>query len=313
MSRKKILITGAGGFAGKNLSEYFGGKDGYEVLATRHADLDLLDEVAVKNYLSANNPDLVIHCANCGGTRKTGYDLGATDVVSRNLRMFFNLARALPSSARLINLGSGAEYDKRAYEPKMSESFFDSHVPADAYGYSKYVISKYIERADNIICLRIFGLYGKYEDYTYKFISNAIIKNLLGLPIVINQNVRFDYLYVGDFCRIVEHFMYGRAKFTHYNATPTISADLLELVDCAGKVSGKSPEVRVLNPGMSTEYTGSNARILSELGGFEFTSYKDGISKLYDHYSAHLGSLDLAAVRADPYLKYCRTHGSAAD
>lgn len=305
---RKILITGAGGFAGKNLSEYFGGKDGYEVLATRHADLDLLDEGAVKKYLSANSPDLVIHCANCGGTRKSGYDLGATDVVSRNLRMFFNLARALPSSARLINLGSGAEYDKRAYEPKMSESFFDSHVPADAYGYSKYVIAKFIDNAPNMVSLRIFGLFGKYEDYTYRFISNAIVKNLLGLPIVINQNVVFDFLYVDDFCEMVSRLLQVKPTHAHYNITPTDPIDLVTLANLINAASKKPSEIKVLNPGLNTEYTGSNKRILAELGGFNFTSYEESIKQLYAYYAARLGKLDLESVKKDPFLKSCKTN-----
>lgn len=303
---KKILITGAGGFAGKNLSEYFTGKDGYDVLAARHADLDLLDEGAVKKYLSANKPDLIIHCANCGGTRKTGYDLGSTDVVSRNLRMFFNLARALPSSSRLINLGSGAEYDKRAYEPKMPESFFDSHVPADAYGYSKYVIAKFIDNVPNMVSLRIFGLFGKYEDYTYRFISNAIVKNLLGLPIVINQNVRFDYMYVDDLVRLVENFIEHEPKFRHYNATPSNSIDLVSLAELVNRISKRPSEITVLNPGMNLEYTGHNARVLSEFPGFEFTPYEAAITELYAYYRSVLATLDIQQVKKDSYLKDCR-------
>lgn len=306
--REKILITGTNGFAGRNLKEHFlAGSRGPDLLCPVRGELDLNDSGAVRDYLSKERPDLVIHCATVGGTRKTGYDAGAADVVSANLRMFFNLARCLTPDMRMINLGSGAEYDHKAYAPRMKEDYFDSSVPADPYGFSKYAISKYIEKAENITCLRIFGLYGKYEDYTFKFISNAIVKNLLGLPITINQNVRFDYLYVGDFVRMVEQFSGVLARFRHYNVTPSESADLVSLAGLINKVADKPTEVRVLNPGMNREYTGDNSRFMAEFPGFEFTAYERGIEELYAYYKSRLNELDLDKVKQDPYLKNCRT------
>ncbi len=292
---------------GRNLAEYLGAKKAdCRVFAARHADLDLLDETAVKKYIAKNKIDLILHCANCGGNRKTGYDAGAVDVVDRNLRMFFNLARAMPAKCRMINMGSGAEYSRAAYRHKMREEYFDCNVPADSYGYSKYVISKYIGNAKNITTLRIFGLYGKYEDYTFKFISNAIVKNLLGLPIVINQNVKFDYLWIEDFCRLVEKFIEIDPKCRHYNITPTSSIDLITLAGLVNAAGSTKSAIKVLTPGMNTEYTGSNSRMLKELGRFSFTSYAEGIKQLHAYYAAHLNGLDLKTVKKDPYLKLCK-------
>ena len=312
MAAKKILITGAGGFVGRNLSEYLPAR-GYEVHAFSHKTLDLSDEYAVAEKLAAIGPAVIIHCATVGGSRKTGYDAGAADVVSKNLRMFFNLARSLKPGMRLLTMGSGAEYDKRHFLPKISEEDFDSHVPADDYGYAKYVVSKYIERTENITCLRIFGLYGRYEDYTYKFISNAIVKNLLGLPLVINQNAKFDYLWIEDFCAIVARFLEIKPAYPHYNITPGESIDLLSLAEKVNSAAAFKSAIKVLNPGMNAEYTGSNLRILKELDGFKFTSYETGIGQLYAYYASRLGELDLETIKKDPFLKMCRTSGGGAD
>lgn len=311
MTKSKILLTGAGGFIGRNLAEYLPGR-GYEVHSFTHKTLDLLDEAAVAGALAAVNPEAIIHCATVGGTRKTGYDAGATDVVSKNLRMFFNLARALKPGMRMVNLGSGAEYDKRYSRPKMAEEYFDAHVPADDYGYAKYVISKYIEKAENICCLRIFGLYGKYEDYTFKFISNAIVKNLLGLPIVINQNVVFDYLCVEDFCEITYRLLQGKPRQHHYNVTPTDSIDLVTLAKLINAAAKTESEIKVLNPGLNTEYTGSSRLLLKELGGFNFMPYETSIKRLYAYYAARLNELDLESVKKDLFLKACKTSGGTA-
>jgi GDP-L-fucose synthase len=307
--KKNILITGAGGFIGRNLAEYMPGK-GYEVHPFTHNALDLLDEAAVAGALAAVNPEVVIHCATVGGTRKTGYDAGSTDVVSKNLRMFFNLVRALKPGMRMVNMGSGAEYDKRFGIAKISEADFDKHVPEDDYGYVKYVISKYAEQTENITSLRVFGLYGKYEDYTFKFISNAIVKNLLGLPIIINQNVVFDYLCIEDFCGLVGRLLQVKLAHAHYNITPTESIDLFTLAKLVNAVGTTKSEIKILNPGLNTEYTGSNQRLLKDLGGFNFTPYETSIKQLYAYYAARLGELDLEAVKADPFLKACKISNS---
>lgn len=300
-----ILITGAGGFVGRNLSEHLAPK--FNVFAAKHADLELLDETAVERYVKENRIDLIIHCAAVGGSRKTNYDAGRVDVVDKNLRMFFNLERCLTANMRMIHLGSGAEYDRLHWRPKMSEDYFDRHVPSDSYGYAKYVISKYIERTENITCLRIFGLFGKYEDYRFRFISNAIVRNLLRMPIIINQNVVFDYLYIEDLVKIVEQFIQKKPAGKHYNVTPTESIDLLTIAKIVNQVSGFESEIRVLNEGMNAEYTGDNARLLSELGGFKFTGYREAIAALFKYYSQVLDTLDVDAVRKDPYLESCRT------
>ena len=188
----------------------------------------------------------------------------------------------------------------------MPESYFDTHVPDDAYGFSKYVISRLVESQERVTCLRIFGLYGKYEDYRYKFISNAIVKNLLHLPIVINQNVVFDYLYVDDFVKIVEHFVEHRPTQRFYNITPSDSVDLLSVSELINQASDFQSKIIILNEGLNTEYSGDNSRLLTELGGYSFTSYAEGIDKLYRYYRSALDTLDVDTIRQDPYLQFCQ-------
>jgi len=307
MSKLRVLVTGASGFVGRNTTEYLAAAGKYEVFACTDPVADLRAPEAVARVLGEFRPDCVINCAAVVSTRKTAADPAGGDVAATNLRMFFNIVRALPAGARLLQLGSGAEYDSRAYQPKMREEFFDTSVPADPYGFSKYVMSQYAAHAENITVLRIFGIFGKYEDYTFKFISNAIVKNLLGLPITINQNVRFDYLNINDFVRMAELFIGKKPEFRHYNVTPPESSDLVSLAGLINAAADKPSEVRVLNPGMNREYSGDNTRFLSEFPGFEFTSYEQGIRALYAYYKARLGELDLSKVKEDPYLRNCRT------
>jgi GDP-L-fucose synthase len=303
-----ILITGAGGFIGRNLKEFLSPK--YNIFAATHDDLELLDDKAVEEYVNGHLIDVIIHCAAVGGSRKTNYDPGSTDVVEKNLRMFFNLERCLKQEMRMIHLGSGAEYDRRHWRHKMDEDYFDQYVPSDSYGYSKYLISKYIKKKHNIICLYLFGVFGKYEDYRFKFISNAIVKNLLHMPICINQNVVFDYLDINDLGNVIEHFLGEIPSHKHYNVTPTKSIDLIALADIINNISNFQSDIVILHDGLNMEYSGDNSRLLNEYPSIVFESYQSSIKKLFHYYSNVLHTLDISSMHNDPFLEYCQINES---
>ena len=232
---KKIAIMGARGFVGKALTAHL--QDKYTVYPITREQFSLLDEQAVMEFFEKENIDVVFHCANQGGSRKTGYDVAAPDVIGNNLKMFFNMERCLKDGMKLINFGSGAQYNKARDLVKVKEDTIGTVIPKDDYGYSKYVMSEYlgVRESSNkpgiIYNPIIFGLYGQGEDYTFKFISNAIMKNLLEMPIVINQNVVFDYLYLGDFLKVMDKLIEEDVPNREFNITPTESIDLCSIVE----------------------------------------------------------------------------------
>lgn len=278
-NKKKILITGANGFAGKNLKEYLTNK--YMLFTPSHKDLDLLREKEVDNFFMTHNIDVVIHTAVVGGSRKEETQESA---LSKNLRMFFNILRNKKRFKKIIYFGSGAEYDKRFPIAQVKESDFDKRVPADEYGYVKYLCSKYIENSENIVCLRIFGLFGKYEDYRYRFISNAICRNIFGLPITIRQNVYFDYLYINDFVRIVEYFIEHNTEHKFYNIGTGSRIDLKTIAEKINEISDKKSEILIKNSGLNNEYTCDNSRLTGEIKGFKFTEFDNYMTELYNWY-----------------------------
>ena len=270
-----------------------------------HDELDLTDSDAVGKYFKNNTIKSIIHCATTSRVG-TGYP---TKTCENNLRMFFNLQKHVTSSMKMINLGSGSEYGRGFWRNKMPESYFDEHIPEDSHSYSKYLISKYIKdmNAKNLICLRIFGIFGKYEDYRYKFISNTIAKNLLKMPIIINQNVIYDYIYITDFFRIVEYFVNNTTKYKIFNVTPTESIDLLTIASLINQAGDNKSEINVLNEGIGVEYSGDNKKFISEVGDFKFTSHDVAIADLYRYYKERINSLDAKAIKQDAYLDYAKT------
>ena len=301
---KRIAVMGAGGFVGRNLVEYL--KNRYEVHPVTRDQFSLLDEKAVQGFFKALEIDVVVHCANQGGSRKTAYDLEKTDVVGNNLRMFFNLERCMTPRMKLICFGSGAQYDKARDLVKVSESAFGENVPKDDYGFSKYVISKCIQNGQRIYNPIIFGLFGKYEDYVFKFISNAILKNILLMPIKINQNVIFDYLYMNDFLKIIELIIENDYEHKEFNVTPNHSIDLISIAQHINQCSHYQSDIIVNNDGLNFQYTGSNKCLLDNIGLFAFTPYKDSIGELYRYYLDNLGKINTDLIRHDEYIKNCK-------
>jgi len=299
--KAKILITGSTGFIGKNIVHYL--KDRYTLITPSHKDLDLLSQVDVETFFLNNEIDCVIHCANFGGTRKSSR---GGETIEKNLRMFFNLVENQDHYNKLIHLGSGAEYNKNNYLRQVSENEIGKSIPIDEYGFSKYLISKYIEKSEKACCLRLFGIFGKYEDYEYKFISNAVVKNLFHLPITIKQNVNFSWLYIDDFLNVLDYFLIQNPTFSSYNVIPYETMDLVSIAEMINSLSGYEFDIVVENEGFNLEYSGSNNRLANEMKNLNFTSMESALKDLIKYYKSILSTINLDTIVRDDYASFCK-------
>ena len=165
----KILITGAAGFIGANLTRELI-KNGNEVniIIKETSDLWRINDVIsncnvhridlkkvedVRNIIKKINPELVYHCAG-HGIYPTQKD--SAEVFSTNILGTFNLLDALNENnnlLRLVNLGSFFEY---------------STNPIDPYTISKITQTKlaehfFKEKKLPVTTLRLFTPYGKFD------------------------------------------------------------------------------------------------------------------------------------------------------
>lgn len=58
---KRLLVTGASGFLGSRIVEFYKGK--YEIYAPVHSEMDIAEERDVASAISARKPDIIVHCA----------------------------------------------------------------------------------------------------------------------------------------------------------------------------------------------------------------------------------------------------------
>ena len=289
-----LLITGASGFIGRNLAEQL--RCHYDVAAPGQAELDLCDEDAVRRFFDSRQFDVVLHAATVRSSRITGEP---PNLLADNLRMFFNLPRHRASFGRLLHFGSGAEFDRRHYRPRMSEDYFGAHTPADGYGLSKYVCAKHGEAIEGVTNLRLFGVFGKYEDWRVRFISNACCRVIHGLPIVLRRDALFDYLYIDDLATIVRWFIDHPPSERAYNISTGSPMALSELARIVAEVSGRNPAIIVREPGLGTEYSGDNTRLMAAMGGFQFTEMAESVGRLYAWHEAHKEEVDPDLLRFD--------------
>jgi len=289
-----LLITGASGFIGRNLAEQL--RPAYDVTAPSRSELDLGDEAAVRQMFESRRFDVVLHSATVRSNRMTGEP---ANLFADNCRMFFNLVRHRSRFGRMLYFGSGAEFDRRHYVPRMSEEYFDTHTPVDGYGLSKYVCAKYGEHVPNVTNLRLFAVFGKYEAWQVRFISNACCRAIHGLPITLRRDVRFDYLYADDLAAIVKRFIEHPGSQRAYNVCSGSPVLLSSLARMVAEVSNRNPEIVIQEPGLGAEYSGDNSRMLAAIGGFRFTDLKQSIGELYHWYEERRAEIDPAQLRFD--------------
>jgi len=274
-----ILITGSTGFIGKHLTTALAGK--HTLLTPTHKQLDLLDGDKVLTFFKKRPIDIVIHCAVIGGNRKDQY---IENMFYDNLRIFFNIVRCHKYFSRMINIGSGAEYDKRFPMKKVKEDDFGKHIPVDEYGFYKYICASYINSSEDIVDLRVFGVFGEGEDYRHRFISNIICKNIWDLPIVMNQDLYFDYIDIRDVVKIIDHFISHKPRYKAYNIGTGIQRSLKNIAFEINTIIPGQRKILIKKSGMGLEYTADISRLKREIPFLRFTPFKRSIKDLYQWY-----------------------------
>ena len=306
---KNILITGSEGFVGKNLINYFKNSS-YNIIHSTLKEVNLASSTAVQKLFVNNSIDCIIHCAT-GQQINKSYD---PNVCKENLAMYYNLIKFKKNNTKLISLGSGSEYSSRDHwVSKMDEDYFGKFIPTDDHSFSKYVISKYIidSKRNDLYHLRIFGIFGKYEDYNFKFISNTIVKKIFNIPIIINQNAIYDYLFVDDFCKIVDFFIKHETDEKIFNVTPNKSIDLISIVKIIDKFFDDKSNVTILKTNFGKEYTGNSMRLhkaMTEKGRelFIFSDLNDSIKKLVEYYFEIKNNIKIDDLKNDRFLEFAK-------
>jgi len=217
----KIAILGAKGFIGSYLCRHFAKTDHTVIPVTRNT-VDLSNYWAVDKWLRETDPDVVVNCAISGGGAKVN-DINYTDV-QRDLQIFLNFYNS-SHSFRYINVGSGAEFDRRTSITNVTEDELLGFCPVESYGFTKNTIARMVLNRDNFYTLRLFGCFDSSEP------DIRLFKQLKQKSEVTIQNKYFDYISAKDFSTIVEYYCGEGIKFKDVNCVYNQKRLLSEQVD----------------------------------------------------------------------------------
>jgi len=268
---KRILITGANGFVGKNLKKFL--SPHFDVTACGRKELDLLKREDVASFLKKGKFDVVIHTATYDAAPEFSRN-NPDKVLEYNLRMFDNVAQCDSYYGMMIYFGSGAEWRREKL-----------------YGLSKYFMDQVAQNKNNIHNLRLYSVYGVGTDWRYRFINNACAKAALGMPITIPPIGKCDYLHVIDLCQIVRYYIDNPKKIS--KSEDICSGDVLsstEIVEHIREAAFVSDIIlhNVVSPTVSRakscrEAYFGNSDFVNSLP-FVLTPLNDGIKELINFY-----------------------------
>jgi len=276
----KILVTGANGFLGKSVSEYFS-EAGHTVYALTRQDLDVSDQNQVSSWFANNEVDFVIHTAIKGGRR------GSVDTFSDyilNLKMFENLFQQRRKYSLMINFGSGAEFDRNNDIECYSEDRILDAMPEDFYGLAKNMITRKILRHNtNVYNFRLFGCFGKNEadDRLLKILRKGIENQE---KVHIDSGKKMDFFYDKDLCRAILFYM---ENFKDHNLPRDVNLvykeklNLKQISDSLENQLKLKNNNLVLNKVQTTSYTGDWKLCAQTFPTNLFLGFQKGLAEIY--------------------------------
>src|SRR5579859_7152299 len=128
----RMLITGAGGMLGRDLTETATAA-GWDVVPLSHGELDINDRDGLESRLGDERPDVVVNCA--AWTDVDGAEESAAAAMATNGVGAGNVAGAADGcGAWTIHISSDYVFDGAKQEPYVES---DTTNPLSAYGHSK--------------------------------------------------------------------------------------------------------------------------------------------------------------------------------
>ena len=169
----KIFVAGHRGLVGSAIWNNLKSRGYNNLIGRSHAELDLTDQLAVKQFFDKERPDAVVLAAAFGGGIMAN-SLYRADVIMQNMKMQCNVIEQsyLHKVKKLLFLGSTCIYPKGAPQPMKEDALLTSPLE---YTNEEYAIAKIagmkmcesynLQYGTNYIAVMPTNLYGPNDNF----------------------------------------------------------------------------------------------------------------------------------------------------
>lgn len=293
----KIMITGANGFVGINLTKKFIELGFSPLIVVKnkiiHNEilklkkkvsihiLDLSNNQKIKKIIDSFKPDILIHLAS---TNINDSNLTERDHININLIILLNLLDALKGSkTRVIFSGSVAKYEQNKLVTEKARTF-----PPNFYGLSKFLVPEIANKIAHLyklefIELVLFSPYGPFEK-KQRLIPYILRQALYEDEIIIKSfTEKRDYVYISD---VVNAFILACKKRLKHSISVNIcsgnSINNLNVVRMILSQIGVKKKIKNLNLKSDITYHSKNVLAKKYLKWEPIISFQKGIEIYVD-------------------------------
>ena len=312
----QILITGAAGFIGFNLSKYLlensklkvFGIDNFNTYYSKSLKIDRIKELKkfhnfkfekiditnkkkLDSFFKGKKISLIVNLAAQAGVR---YSLKKpTEYVDNNILGFYNIINAANSHKvkKIIYASSSSVYGDSVTFPLNEKQKIK---PKNIYALSKKINEEMADVFSEqfkiyFVGLRFFTVYGewgrpdmfmmKYLTSSYNYSKKFYLNNF--------GNHTRDFTYINDACEIIKKLILSKNKKTYhqlFNICSNNPINLSKIINQINKLTNKKPKIfkRCLQKADVIKTHGSNKKILLKIGKMKFTQMEIGLKKTVD-------------------------------
>ena len=276
----KIAITGAGGLVGSSLHKLLA-KD-HQVIALRHADLDITNHDAVQQFAVAESPDVIINCAvlnvdECETDREKALALNVTGP------QYLSEA-ARNCGAAIVHYSTNYVFDGKA---EKIYTINDATEPVNNYGQTKLDGEVAVmEACARSFVIRTSWVYGVGKENFLSIIHKNLTAGKRGKVI---NDCWASAMYVEDLSartlEIIESHQYGIYQVVNEGV-----ASYVEFTYEAGRLVGLSEtqiaelvelisDADIKRPAIRPRYTPMSCVLSEEIGLEPLRNWKDALAE----------------------------------
>ena len=267
-------------------------------------EVNLEDAPRVGEVVRDIRPDWAFHLAAYGAYSS---QQGMARMVATNLLGCCSLLDACADNdvEAFVNAGSSSEYGFKDHAPSEEEAL----EPNSDYAITKAAATYYCQsvarrRGVNAVTVRLYSVYGVWEEPT-RLIPTLIVNGLRGkLPPLVSPEIARDFVYVDDAVDAMVRIARARVpRGSVYNVCSGRQTSLREVVDIARRLMDVQAEpVWASMPDRSWDtsvWVGTGAKLAREVGWRAETAFDVGLERTVEWLRRHSEWLRFYGERTD--------------